>query len=83
MEWADRIVAMDPSHGEMATRLAPGTRIDIITDFLPPNHAYRGAGVPDPVGGNLDTYEGTFEMLRLAMSGLFDVLRDEEGVSNP
>ena len=83
IEWADRIIAMEPSHGEMAARLAGGTPIDVMTDFLPPNHASRGAGVPDPFGGDLDTYEGTFELLRLAMRGLFDALRDEaeEGAS--
>ena len=70
---------MEDSHAEMATRLAPDTPVHVMTDFLPLNHAHRGAGIPDPFGGDRDTYRATFEMLRLAMLGLFDALRDEDG----
>lgn len=78
-EWADRIIGMEPSHARAATGLAPDTQVHVMTDFLPPNHALHGAGVPDPFGGDLDTYGATFELLRLAMRGLFDAILDEDG----
>ncbi len=77
MDWADRIVAMDQSHSEMAARVAGRTPVDLVTDYLPLNHARHGAGVPDPLGGDIDAYEATYDTLLLAVRGLFDALRHQ------
>lgn len=74
VEWADRIVAMTRGHAHMARRLATGAEVVLMADFLPADDAARGRDVPDPIGGGLEVYERTFEVLERAVAGLFDAL---------
>ena len=78
LEWADLIVGMEASHARAAERWVPDATVHVMTDFLPADQRRSGRGVPDPYGGDLQTYEGTWELLTLAMRGLFDALGDEE-----
>lgn len=78
LEWADLIVGMEASHARAAVHWDPDATVHVMTDFLPADHGRSGGGVPDPYGGDLQTYEGTWELLTLAMRGLFDVLDEGE-----
>jgi len=73
-EWADLVVGMDHPHVEAASHIAPDTPAHLMSDFLPANHALQGRGIPDPVGGERAVYAQTYEVLELAMRGLFDAL---------
>ena len=79
LEWADLIIGMEASHARAAARLAPDAAIRVMTDFLPADDDWRGGGVPDPYGGDLDTYEATRELLTRALWGLFDALGEARG----
>ncbi|WP_419858974.1 low molecular weight protein arginine phosphatase [Candidatus Palauibacter irciniicola] len=79
VEWADLVIGMEASHARGAARLAPHAAIRVMTDFLSADDEWRGSGVPDPYGGDLDTYEATRELLTRAMQGLFDALGEERG----
>lgn len=79
VEWADHIIGMDRSHAEMVQRHVPDANVHVMTDYLPANHALRGQGVPDPIGGDLETYEATYETLRMAIRGFLDALTPESG----
>ncbi|WP_423929516.1 low molecular weight phosphatase family protein [Candidatus Palauibacter sp.] len=80
LEGADVIVGMEASHAEAAARWALDASVRVMTDFLPPGHGRAGGGVPDPYGGDLETYEATWALLTCAMRGFFDWLRDTEQV---
>ncbi len=77
LEWADLIVGMEASHARAAARLAPDAAVHVMTDFLPAHHERSQDGVPDPYGGDVETYEATRKLLALAMRGLFDALGDD------
>ncbi|MCY3699749.1 MAG: hypothetical protein OXH46_08955 [Gemmatimonadetes bacterium] len=79
LEWADLIIGMEASHARAAARLAPDAPVRVMTDFLPADDDWRGAGVPDPYGGDVETYEETRKLLTRAMRGLFDALGEERG----
>lgn len=79
LEWADLVIGMEASHAGAAARLAPDARVRVMTDFLPADHERSGGGVPDPYGGDLETYAATWELLARAMRGLFDALGEDEG----
>ncbi len=74
LEWADLIIGMEASHARAAARLAPDAAVHVMTDFLPEDRGRSEGGVPDPYGGDIETYEATRELLTLAMRGLFDAL---------
>lgn len=90
LEWADVIVGMEPSHAEVAARWEPRASVHVMTDFLPREEAHMGGGgdrgpevlvgprpgVPDPYGGDMETYAATWALLERAMQGFFDWLRD-------
>lgn len=76
VEWADHILAMTGSHARGVEDLAPGTRVRLLTEFLPEEHPRRGRGIADPFGGDRDVYEQTYHELEEAISGLFDWIRD-------
>ena len=82
LEWADVIVAMEASHAEAATRWAPEASVHVMTDFLPPDDRWAGGGVPDPYGGDLETYEATWTLLERAMRGFFDWLLEADQTSD-
>lgn len=79
LEWADLVIGMEASHARAAAGLAPGAAVRVMTDFLPADDEWRGSGVPDPYGGDIDTYEATRKLLTRAMRGLFDALGEERG----
>lgn len=78
LEWADVIVGMEASHAEAAARWAPEASVHVMTDFLPAGDRWAGSGVPDPYGGDLETYEATWVLLERAMRGFFDWLLEVE-----
>lgn len=79
LEWADVIVGMEASHARAASRWEPCADVRLMTDFLCENEERSGGGVPDPYGGDLETYEATWDLLTRAMRGLFDALEAERG----
>lgn len=74
IEWADVIVGMERSHADAVAHWAPRASVHVMTDFLPSDDPGVGAGVPDPYGGDVDTYEATWALLDRAMEGFFDWL---------
>ncbi|WP_420634782.1 low molecular weight phosphatase family protein [Candidatus Palauibacter sp.] len=60
LDWADLIIGMEASHAEAAARWDPAASIHVMTDFLPRDDERVGAGVPDPYGGDIETYEETW-----------------------
>lgn len=74
---ADLVLGMTRSHAQIARELASGTDVRLLTAYLPEGHERRDAPLPDPVGGSLDQYEETFEVLRQAVERLFDTLEEE------
>lgn len=78
LEWADVIIGMEVSHARAAARLAPDAAVHVMTDFLPADHERSAGGVPDPYGGDLETYEATRALLTLAVRGFFDALAEAE-----
>ena len=79
LEWADLVIGMEASHARAAARMASDATVRVMTDFLPADDDWSGSGVPDPYGGDLETYEATRKLLTRAMRGLFDALGDERG----
>ena len=77
LEWADLIIAMEASHAAAVSRWDPTAPVRVITDFLPARHDRAGGGVPDPYGGDLETYQRSWRLLALAMRGLFEALRTD------
>lgn len=73
-EWADHILTMTSSHRAGVEQLVPRAEIRLLTDFLPPDHPDHGCGIPDPIGGDRETYDDTYEVLEQAIRGLFDRL---------
>ena len=79
LEWADLVIGMEASHARAAARVAPEAAVHVMTDFLRADDEWSGGGVPDPYGGDIETYEATRKLLTRAMRGLFDALGDEGG----
>lgn len=75
--WADLVLGMDAGHVEAVRKLSPEARVAVITEFLPPEDPRHGASVTDPIGGDRDVYEETFELLERAVRGLFDRIAPE------
>ncbi len=80
-EWADLVIGMDHAHVEAAAAINGSTPVHLMSDFLPPNHALHGRGIPDPIGGDRARYAQTYDVLALAIRGLFDALRDRTEAS--
>lgn len=78
LEWADVIIGMEASHAQAAARLAPDAAVHVMTDFLPAGHERSAGGVPDPYGGDIETYEATRALLTQAMRGFFDALDEDQ-----
>lgn len=74
--WADLVLGMGRSHVEIARELDPGARVELVTSFLREDHPFHEAPVTDPMGGTLEDYEETFDLLREAVRALFDRLED-------
>lgn len=72
VEWADAILVMARWHGETVREEAPDAPVELLTRYLPEGHEGRDRDVPDPIGGDLETYARTFDVLAAAVAGLFD-----------
>ncbi len=77
LAWADLVLGMDRGHVESARRLLPGVRAELLTEGLPAEHPERGRSVPDPIGGEREIYEATFDLIEAAVKALFDRLEAE------
>jgi len=81
--WADAILVMARWHGEAVRAEVPDAPVDLLTRYLPVDHDQHDRDVPDPIGGDLETYAHTFDVLAAAITGLFDSwdASDDEGRS--
>lgn len=70
--WADLVLAMEAGHVEAVRRVSPDARVAVVTEFLPQDDPRHGGSVPDPIGGDREVYEETFELLERAVRGLLD-----------
>jgi protein-tyrosine phosphatase len=74
----DLIVALDRNHEWVLRQLAPtrsaAAKVRLLGSFDPA--AGAGWDVPDPVGGTIDDYERTLELVRAAMPGLISAIQD-------
>lgn len=77
IEWADLVLAMTPSHAAGVAGFDPRAAVRLLTDFLPDGDPNRGHPIPDPVGGDRDTYEQTYAELEAAIGALLDRLEAE------
>lgn len=69
--WADLVVGMTGDHVREADRMG-GEEVVLVTDFLPEADPERGEPVPDPVGGRLEVYRETLQLLRESVEGLLE-----------
>jgi len=72
VEWADAILVMARWHGETVRAGVPDAPVELLTSYLPEGHDARDRDVPDPIGGDLDMYARTFDVIAAAIAGLFD-----------
>ena len=79
---ASLVVTMTESHRQEILRLAPDAKDKtfVITSF---SASPRGDGVPDPIGGSLDVYRRTREVLDSAISDLILYIKDKGGLNAP
>jgi protein-tyrosine-phosphatase len=73
-EWADVVLVMSSSHLAGAADALPDVETRLLTEHLPTSDPRRGLAVPDPFGGDRDTYEETYLLLERAIRGLLDDL---------
>jgi protein-tyrosine phosphatase len=72
---ADLIVALDDSHRRDLQRLVPEPdRVRLLRSFDPA--APEGAGVPDPYYGEADGFAEVLAMVRAAVPGMLDWVRE-------
>jgi len=75
---ADVVVAMSREHLAMVRPWAgPSTRTSVVTDFLPPDHPWRGKPIPDPLGGDWRAYEGVARLLEECVSAMLERIEEE------
>jgi protein-tyrosine phosphatase len=75
IEGADLVIAMEDLHLRQMTVLSPGAlNISLLTDFDPA--AAPGSGVPDPWYGTAAGFENTLEIIKSAMPGVLDRVRE-------
>jgi protein-tyrosine phosphatase len=73
-EWADVVLGMSRSHLSGVADVVPDVETRLLTEHLPTSDPRHGLAVPDPFGGDLETYEETYRLLERAIRGLFDDL---------
>lgn len=83
VRWADRILCMTESHRRAVSGRGGEDRAVLLTEYLPADHPAHGRSVPDPAGGELDTYRQTLSLLREAVGGLLDELSGAGGRREP
>lgn len=65
--WADLVLAMGPGHLPLVRELGGADKAAVITDFITAGDA---AGIPDPFGGDLGSYQRTFRVLEEAVAAV-------------
>jgi protein-tyrosine-phosphatase len=70
---ADLILAMSPSHLPRIAELGGRDRMALLAEVAEPGSA---DGVPDPFGGDLETYRRTFRTLERLVERALDTLED-------
>lgn len=76
--WADLVLCMGESHRWEVVEMGGESKARLITDFLADEDPRRGRPILDPVGGELDVYRRTLDLLREAVEGLLDRFPKEE-----
>ncbi len=72
---ADLIIALDRSHERALRSLVPEPdRVRLLRSFDP--HAPAGAEVPDPYYGDEEGFTAVLEMIRAAMPGMIEWVRE-------
>lgn len=61
--WASLILTMGPHHADAAEELGGGGKVWMLSAFSPGGDDARGAGVPDPFGGDSQAYGECLEAL--------------------
>jgi len=76
MEWADIILVMTPEQLNDIYEQYPNEtdKVSLITAF-PEGEVKRAERIPDPVGGNEDTYEHVADMLKVEIDRLVPILK--------
>jgi protein-tyrosine-phosphatase len=78
VDWADVILAMSPSHLAVLEEFGAADKSDLIAAFAE-GVGGEGVGVPDPFGGDLETYLDTLyeleRLVRLSLDRLTFIVR--------
>jgi len=74
---ADLVLAMTEGHRRAAEEAGARGRARTLTGFLPAEHPARNGPVEDPVGGSIEAYRRSLDLLRECVSALFDRLERE------
>lgn len=61
--WANLILTMGPHHADVAESLGGGGKVWLLSAFAEGAENPGGIGVPDPFGGNAQTYRECLEVL--------------------
>jgi protein-tyrosine-phosphatase len=71
--WADLVLAMSPSHLDSVEYLGGGNKVSLLGDFAAGDDG-AGHPVPDPFGGELETYLATADELERLVRASIDRL---------
>lgn len=77
VEESDLILTMSSAHLDAVRALGGGDRASVITAFAEGREGdpeWRGAGVPDPFGGDDAAYEATYRALKVLVRQVLDRL---------
>lgn len=72
VDWADLILAMGPTHLFAAGKLGGEDKSALLLEFA--GSGEGGAGIPDPFGGDVESYRKTARVLREAIDSMVDRL---------
>lgn len=70
--WADSIFAMSPGHLSAVEAMGGADKSALVTEFLQGDEA--GSAIPDPIGGDVETYRLTRRQLARAIDALLERL---------
>ncbi len=63
VDWASLILTMGPHHADAAEALGGHGKVWMLSAFSPGGEDSRGSGVPDPFGGDAETYRECMEAI--------------------
>jgi len=79
LEWADLILTMGPSHLTRVAELGGGDKSALLGAFAEGVDEATEPMVPDPYGGDDQTYESTYVILERMVTRVLDRLGEERG----